>query len=80
MKLFKASYTKMINGVRVTKKTKSYYGRLREAGGKTIRVSLLNDRYSSERMLADLQKEQDQMLVLSSILNYTLNNVKVSIH
>lgn len=61
MKLFKASYTKMIKGVRVTKETKRYYGRLREAGGKTIRVSLLNDRYSSERMLADLQKEQDQI-------------------
>lgn len=61
MKLFKPSYTKKMNGIIVKKNTKSYYGRLRKAGGKTVRIPLLFDKYSSERMLADLQKEQDQI-------------------
>lgn len=61
MKLFKPSYTKKMNGVSIKKNTKNYYGRLRKAGGKTVRIPLLFDKYSSERMLADLQKEQDQI-------------------
>lgn len=61
MKMFKASYTKNKNGKRIRGKTKKWYGRIRLATGKTVRVSLLSDKYSSERMLADLQKEQDQI-------------------
>ena len=61
MRVFKQTYTKAENGVRVTMKTNNYYGRLKNATGETIRISLLSDKKSSQIMLASLQLEQDQI-------------------
>ena len=61
MRVFKQTYTKAENGVRVTMETKNYYGRLKNATGETIRISLLSDKHSSQTMLASLQLEQDQI-------------------
>ena len=61
MRVSKQTYTKAKNGVRVTMKTKNYYGRIKKATGETIKISLLSDKHSSQTMLASLQLEQDQI-------------------
>ena len=62
MRVTKQTYTKAKkNGIRVTMKTKNYYGRIKKATGGTVRISLLSDKQSSQTMLASLQLEQDQI-------------------
>jgi integrase len=61
MRVFKQTYTKAKNGVRVTMKVKHYSGRLKKATGETVKISLLSDKHSSQTMLASLQLEQDQI-------------------
>jgi len=61
MRVFKNTYTKEKNGVRVKIKTKNHYGRLKKATGETVLMPLLKNKHASEAMLASLQLEQDQI-------------------
>lgn len=61
MKVFKNTYTKNKNGVRVTMKANKYYGRLKKATGETVKIPLVADKHLSQTMLAKLQLVQDQI-------------------
>jgi len=56
-KIAKVSYTTIVNGVKVKKLTKNYYGRITLPNGQRKRIPLTTDRRTSQTMLGELVRK-----------------------